>query len=168
MRGIRKVSMAALAAGVAIGLAAGGALAQQSRDGQQRDGKQPPACGAVNFRPIEGSPAEGQQQAGYYRSRFARIQLMAEVKDGQARNYRMLLNGEPAGGAGGTPPRGSEECLRSKGVATPVEALPAGQCTGARFRVVTDRRAQPASAILLALQGDRWKLCETAPLERKG
>lgn len=51
MRGIGKVSKAALAAG--------GALAQQPRDGEQ-----PPACGAVDFRPIEGSPADGEQQAG--------------------------------------------------------------------------------------------------------
>ncbi|WP_207478212.1 hypothetical protein [Arenibaculum pallidiluteum] len=136
---------------------AGGSAAAQS-------GKQPPSCGAINFRPLENPSGDGDQQAGLYRSRFARIQVMAEVAGGQVRNYHMLLNGQRAGKAGGPVPSGAEACLRSKNVKVPVETAAAGQCAGSRFRVVTDRSVQPASAMLFALQGDVWKLCETAPL----
>jgi len=127
-------------------------------------GKQPPTCGAVNFRPLENPAGEGEQQAGLYRSRFARIQVMAEVAGGQVRNYHMLLNGQRAAKAGEAVPKGAEACLRSKNVKVPVETLAAGQCTGSRFRVVTDRSVQPATAMFFALQGEVWKLCETSPL----
>jgi hypothetical protein len=120
-----------------------------------------PACSAINFRPVAAGLSDGDHEAGQYKSRYAKIVLMATVKGGNATDYFMLFNGKrPAALPGGAPAHATP-CLRSKNVAVPVK--PAGAaCTGSRFRVVIDNAAGQKTAMLFGLDGKEWRLCSAA------
>ncbi|MEI6557080.1 MAG: hypothetical protein WCO00_01635 [Rhodospirillaceae bacterium] len=122
------------------------------------DGKQPPACAAISFRPVAGTPPDGEQDSGLYKSRFVKIELKATVKAGLATNYYLLINGQKADGVG-APPKGSDGCLKSKHIAVPVKAQPAGACTGERFRVAILRSGKDKTALLFGLHGSEWQFC---------
>jgi len=120
-----------------------------------------PACSAINFRPVDSGLPDGDHEAGQYKSRFAKIVLMATVKGGSAKDYYMLFNGKrPAALAGGVPAEVTP-CLRSKNVTVPVK--PAGEsCNGSRFRVVIDNVGGQKTAMLFGLNGKEWRLCSAA------
>ncbi|MGE5506713.1 MAG: hypothetical protein ACM31L_19985 [Actinomycetota bacterium] len=120
--------------------------------------KKPPACAAVNFRPVGGAMNDGTQTAGHYKSRFGSIDLLADVKGGQA-TYRTTVNNQPLAPFKGDIPKSAYPCLKSKHVATPPQPV-GGACTGSRFRVVVDSTGKAKLVMLYALQGDDWKLCE--------
>ncbi|WP_037460350.1 hypothetical protein [Skermanella stibiiresistens] len=121
----------------------------------------PPACGAVSFRPLPPGMADGDQQSGLYRSRFGSVVVMAKVQGGQPTDYFMQLNGKAPEPFTAALPKATEGCLKSKSVKLPV-AKAQGACVGTRFRVVLDRSGPQPLAILFALQGDDWKLCNAA------
>jgi hypothetical protein len=91
-----------LAAGVglAVGLATLGVNAASRPSAQ----KTAPACGALRFRPLPSGMSDGEQQAGLYRSRFARLELRAEVKQGEPVDYFVTSGGKRLAAAG--PPTG--------------------------------------------------------------
>lgn len=120
--------------------------------------KQPPACSAVSFRPLAGAMNDGQATAGHYRSRFGAIDLIGDVKGGQA-TYSVRVNNQPLKPLQGDIPKSSYSCLNSKHIKTPPQPA-AGACTGSRFRVAVDSSAKQKLVMLFALQGDDWKLCE--------
>jgi hypothetical protein len=145
----------------AILLLAGGGLAVASADAAE--GKQPPACAAISFRPLLPGAPDGEQDAGLYKSRFVKIEIKATVKGGLPETYYMMINGaRPAPLAGGVP-KGSEGCLKSKHVAVPVKTQGA-TCTGTRFRVVIERSGASKVALFFGLQGNDWALCSAAKL----
>jgi hypothetical protein len=127
--------------------------------------KKPPACAAVNFRPVA-AMNDGTQTAGHYKSRFGSIDLLADVKGGQA-TYRTTVNNQPLVPFKGDIPKASYPCLKSKHVATPPQPV-GGACTGSRFRVVVDSSGKSKLVMLYALQGDDWKLCEAGTPAGKG
>ena len=122
------------------------------------DGKEPPACAAISFRPVAGTPPDGEQDSGLYKSRFVKIELKATVNAGLATNYYLLINGKKAEGVA-TPPKGAEGCLKAKVHAAPVKTQSAAACTGNRFRVVIYRGGKDKTALLFGLQGNDWLFC---------
>lgn len=126
------------------------------------EGKQPPACAAISFRPLIGTPPDGEVDTGLYKSRYVRIEIKATVKAGLAQTYYMLVNGKRPDALPGVP-KGVENCLKSKHVAVPVKSQ--GQtCTGNRFRVVIDRNGNSKVAMLFGLQGNDWAFCSAAKI----
>jgi hypothetical protein len=123
--------------------------------------KAPPSCAAINFRPVSSGLPDGDHEAGQYKSRYAKIVLMATVKGGDAKDYYLTFNGKrPAPLAGGVP-ADVTPCLRSKNITVPVK--PAGEaCNGSRFRVVIDNVGNQKTAMLFGLNGKEWRLCSAA------
>jgi hypothetical protein len=129
----------------------------------QSDGKRPPSCGAINFRPLGSGLQDGVQDAGLYRSRFGKVILRADVSAGQAKTYFVEVNGKRLDPLKGTLPAAVNACLTSKHVKTPPP--PAGDsCTGERFRVVLHNAGTQKYVMLFGLQGDIWKLCSASQM----
>lgn len=122
--------------------------------------KEPPSCAALTFRPLQSGAPEGEQNAGLYKSRFGRIEVKADVKNGQAQNYYMVLNGKRTTPLAGGVPKHVESCLKTKNVAVPYKSQAAGACTGERFRVVMDRSSKQPVTMLFGLHGKEWHLCD--------
>lgn len=127
------------------------------------EGKQPPACAAISFRPLVGTPPDGEADTGLYKSRFVKIEVKATVKAGQAQTYYMVVNGKRPEPLAGGVPKSTGDCLKSKHVAVPVKAQ-GETCTGNRFRVVIDRNGSGKVAMLFGLQGNDWLFCSAAKI----
>ncbi|MBI1209641.1 MAG: hypothetical protein GC191_20455 [Azospirillum sp.] len=125
--------------------------------------KGPPACAAVSFRPVAAGVPDGDQDAGLYKSKYAKIELKALVKSGAPANYYMVINGKPPAALSGAIPKSAEPCLKSKHVAVPVKTI-GGSCVGNRFRVVIDKSTGKSLALLFGLQGNDWYYCNGAVL----
>jgi hypothetical protein len=142
-----------LGVGLAIGFAAFGADAA-SRGHPQ---KAAPACGALRFRPLPSGMSDGEQQAGMYRSRFARIELRAEVKQGEPVDYFVTSGGKRVAAASGNLPEAAVNCATAKKM--PAPATPASPCTGQSFTVVLAHTGDQRLALLYALDGSTWRFC---------
>lgn len=125
--------------------------------------KEPPSCAAISFRPIPAGMPDGEQDAGLYKSRFARIEIKAQVRNGQPETYYMLLNGKKPAPVSGPLPKSVEPCLQAKHVKLPVKAQE-GTCTGTRFRVVIDSSGSQKLAMLFGLHGNEWRYCSAAAM----
>jgi hypothetical protein len=122
---------------------------------------EPPGCGAISFRPLASGMADGEQDAGLYKSRFVKIEIKATVKSGEAQEYHMLINGKAPTPLAGDLPKSVDECLKSKHVAVPVKSIQ-GACVGTRFRVVTQHESADRLAMFFGLKGSEWHLCSAA------
>jgi hypothetical protein len=122
--------------------------------------KEPPACAALSFRPLAAGLPDGDQQAGLYHSRFARIAVIGTVKGGAAVDYFMTLDGKKPDGAA-TVPKAAESCLKAKHIDVPAKPVD-GACTGTAFRVVIDRVGTTRTIMLFGQSGTDWKLCSVA------
>lgn len=129
--------------------------------------KRPPACAAVNFRPVSGSPNDGTMDAGMYKSRFGRIVLRAEISGNQAKNYYVEVNGQRPPALSGAVPAAANGCLNSKHVKTPAPSA-GDACTGERFRVVVATLPKQKLIMLYGLQGDTWKQCSAGTVPAHG
>lgn len=118
--------------------------------------KEPPACAAITFRPVPPGVADGESEAGMYKSRFGRINVKATVKGGMAQNYYVLVNDKKLADAG-TLPASVASCAAQKKLPAPGKAVDA--CTGERFRVMIDRAGGKRYLALYALQGRTWQFC---------
>jgi len=94
-----RIFVAAFAIGV---LVSGAAVAQTKKAAV--DGKVPPACSAIKFRPVPSGMADGEQDAGLYKSRFGTIMVRATVKGGEAQDYFVVVNGKKPQAIAGGPP----------------------------------------------------------------
>jgi len=146
------------AVGAILLLAAGG-LAIASADAAE--GKPPAACQQISFRPMVGTPPDGEQEAGMSHGR--KVVVMATIKAGLPQNYYMLLNGKRPDALSSSPPKGAESCLKSKVHAFPVKSQ-TGNCIGGRFRVVIYRGGNDKTAMLFGLQGNDWLFCGAAKM----
>ncbi len=146
---------AAMLAGTAVAVIAAAPATAQKKD--------PPACAAISFRPIPAGMPDGEQDAGLYKSRFARIEIKAQVRNGQPETYYMLLNGKKPAPISGPLPKAVEPCLQAKHVKLPVKAQD-GNCTGTRFRVVIDSSGPQKLAMLFGLHGNDWRYCSAAAM----
>lgn len=123
--------------------------------------KEPPACAAISFRSLASGMPDGEREAGMYKSRFGRIEIVGTVQGGRVTNYAMHVAGKEPPALAGTLPKAVEPCLKSKHVAVPVKQA-AGGCTGDRLRVVVHRSGSQKLAMLFVLQGSDWALCRAA------
>ena len=149
----------AIIAAIGLGLigSATGSLAAQKPAGKHA-GKPAPACAALVFRPLPGGTADGEQTAGTYRSRLARLELRGTVQNGAPANYYLVANGvRVAAAAQGLPPA-SGDCAAAKKMPRPGTA--AASCTGERFTVVVAHAGDKRYALLYAQSGGgAWSFC---------
>jgi hypothetical protein len=143
----------AACAGLALGRVAVAALAAPKHRAEQG----PPPCGALTFRAIASGASEGEQQAGFYRSRYGTLALHAEVKGGQPTDYFVLADGKRLAAAPATLPDWATSCAAAKKLPKPDAG--AASCTGERFRVVLAHAGNERLALLYGLGGTTWKYC---------
>ncbi|MBM3534484.1 MAG: hypothetical protein FJX60_15770 [Alphaproteobacteria bacterium] len=123
-----------------------------------QDKKGPPACAAIDFRPIAQGMSDGEQEAGMYRSRFGRIEMMATVKGGAAQDYQAVVNGKPLKTLQ-TLPQAAIDCAATKKIpATVRSTTPCGDATKLRL-VITQHGADKVLATY-GLKGKSWNFCK--------
>ena len=120
------------------------------------------ACQAISFRPVVGTPPDGEQEAGMSHAR--KVVIMATYKSGLAQNYYMVLNGKKPEALSTSVPKGAESCLKAKVHAAPVKTQSSNACTGNRFRVVIHKGGKDKTAMLFGLQGNDWLFCNAAKM----
>ena len=118
--------------------------------------KQAPACAALVFRPLPGGGTDGEQTAGSYKSRFARLELRATVQNGAANNYYLVAGGNRVA-ASPQIPQAASDCAGSKKMPRPGPAK--DTCTGERFTAVLAHAGEKRMALLYALNGGSWTFC---------
>src|SRR5947209_10232937 len=113
-------------------------------------GKSAPSCAAIAFRPLPGGMSDGEQTAGMYRSRFARLELRASVQNGAAANYYIVAGGARLPAAKGLP-EAAANCASLKKMPLPQAAT--DSCTGDRFMMVVAHGDDKRYAMLYAASG---------------
>lgn len=123
----------------------------------QSQAKDPPACAAINFRPLAAGMGDGVQTAGLYRSRFiGLLEVKSEVKGGQAGNYFVTVNNNKPTAATNLP-KSVADCAAKKHLPAPGAA--SATCTGERLTVLIDHGGDKRYVLLYARQGTTWQLC---------
>jgi hypothetical protein len=146
MRSAPVVTLAVLAAIVAVA----GAPARGAE-------KQPPACAAITFRPVPSGLSDGEQNAGLYKSRFGRIEVMATVKSGEAVDYYVDVNGKRPDAIPGKLPETISACAKAKRLG-PV-GNPPEHCLGDKLAVLIDHTGRERYVLLYAHRGSEWHFC---------
>jgi hypothetical protein len=144
-------------AGLALGMMAVGAFAATKHPAEKGE-KRPPACGALTFRAVASGASDGEQQAGFYRSRYGTLALHADVKGGQATDYFVLADGKRLGAAPATLPDWAANCAVAKKLPKPAGAG-ASPCTGQRFKVVLAHAGNERLGLLYGYDGSAWHFC---------
>jgi hypothetical protein len=148
-----------LVTALAVGLMLSGAAAAQTK--KAADGKEPPACSAIKFRPVPSGMADGEQDAGLYKSRFGTIVVRANVKGGEPQDYFVVVNGKKPQAIAGGPPAHVADCLKAKKIGA-APKLAGGPCVGSALHVVIDRSHGQKVMMLIARDGRDWKLCSAS------
>ncbi len=146
--------MVCACAGLALGLVAAGAFAAPKHPAA----KGPPACSALTFRALPTGAGDGEQQAGYYRSRYGSLALHADVKQGQPVDYFVLADGKRLAAAPSAMPDWAASCAEQKKLPKPA-AAGSSACTGQRFRVVLAHDSNTRLALLYGFDGSAWHYC---------
>jgi len=120
-------------------------------------GKAAPACSAITFRPLPSGTADGEQQAGMYRSRHGRLELRAEVKQGNPVDYYVTAAGKRVAAAPTSLPEAAINCAAAKRLPKP--ETPTSSCTGQRFTVVVAHSGDQRLALLYGQDGGSWHFC---------
>jgi hypothetical protein len=122
------------------------------------DKKEPPSCAAIAFRPVASGLTDGEQDAGLYKSRFGRIEVKANVKDGTPQGYFVEIDGKPlAKVASGDLPADAASCAKVKRMSAPTAAL--DPCTGDRLTVLITHNGDKRYFLLYGHNGGSWKFC---------
>jgi hypothetical protein len=136
----------------------GAATAAAAAPAKHAAAKGPPACSMLTFRAVATGAADGDQQAGYYRSRYGTLALHANVKGGQPQDYFVLADGKKLSAAPTPLPSWASECAAAKKMPKP-EAAATAPCAGQRFRVVLAHDAATRLALLYGYDGSAWHFC---------
>jgi hypothetical protein len=142
---------------VGIGLALGFVLLPAEAATKPPAQKAPPACAAIAFRPLPSGMTDGEQQAGMYKSRHARLALHAQVEQGEPVDYFVVAAGKRLAAAPASLPEAAASCAAAKKM--PAPGAPASSCTGQRFTVVVAHVGNDRLAMLYALDGSAWRFC---------
>jgi len=146
MRSARTVlAMAVLAAAATVG---GGGRAAD---------KEPPACAALTFRPVGSGLPDGNTNAGLYKSRFGRIEVVATVKGGEAVTYFVQVNGKPPAAIAGALPQSVVACAKAKRFGA--VGNPPDHCLGDRLAVLIDHTHDQRFVLLYAHRAGEWRFC---------
>ena len=144
----------AIGIGLALGIAAATATAATKPPAAQ---KAPPTCAAIAFRPLASGMTDGEQQAGMYKSRYSRLELHAQVKQGEPVDYFVIAGGKHLAAAPASLPEAAASCAAAKKMPTP--GAPASPCTGQRFTVVVAHAGKDRLVLLYGLDGSNWRFC---------
>ena len=147
-------STIAVGIGLALGVTAATAAAATKPPPAQ---KAPPACAAISFRPLPSGMADGEQPAGMYKSRRGRLELHAQVKQGEPVDYFVIAGGKRLAAAPASLPEAVAGCAAAKKM--PAPGAPAASCTGQRFTVVIAHAGKERLALLYGLDGANWRFC---------
>jgi hypothetical protein len=147
MRGTRIFCALALGAAALIGPGHGAAASD----------KQPPSCAAVTFRPVPSGTSDGEQDAGLYKSRFGRIEVKASVRNGQAVNYYVAVNGQAPPPVPGAVPKSIESCAKAKRLGA--AGAPPKACIGDRLAVLIGHSNDQRYVLLYAHRNGEWRFC---------
>lgn len=120
-------------------------------------GKAPPACSAITFQPLAPGMTDGDHQSGMYKSRYGRLELHGEVKQGTAVDYFVVAGGKRVTPVPGNLPEAAASCAAAKKMPKP--ETPASSCTGQRFRVVIAHAGDQRMALLYGEEGGSWHFC---------
>ena len=144
---------------VALGLGISPVWAAATQ-GHAAAGKAAPSCAALPFGPVPAGASDGEQTAGMYRSRFARLELRATLQNGAAANYYMVSAGTRLAAAPAVPPAVGN-CANAKKMPNPQADAASGaeSCTGDRFTLVVSHADDKRYALLYAANGGSWKFC---------
>jgi hypothetical protein len=142
---------------VGIALALGFVLSPAEAATKAATQKAPPACAAITFRPLPSGMTDGEQQAGMYKSRHARLALHAQVKQGEPVDYFVVAGGKRLAAAPASLPEAAISCAAAKKM--PAPGAPAPSCTGQRFTVVVAHSGNERLAMLYGLDGNTWRFC---------
>jgi len=99
----------AVGVGLALSLSAVAATAANKPSPQRA----PPACAAIAFRPLPSGMTDGEQQAGMYKSRHARLALHAQVKQGEPVDYFVVASGKRLAAGPASLPEAAASCAAS-------------------------------------------------------
>jgi hypothetical protein len=100
---------------------------------------------------------DGEQQAGMYKSRHGRLELRAEVKQGNPSDYYVTSAGKRVAAAPPSLPEAAVTCAAAKKMPKP--DTPASSCTGQRFTVVVAHSGDQRLALLYGQDGGSWHFC---------
>ena len=120
-------------------------------------GKTAPVCSAIRFRPLPPGTPDGDQPAGMYKSRYGRLQLRAEVKQGTPAGYYVTSSGKRIGAVASSLPEAAVTCAAAKKMPKP--DTPASSCNGQRFTVVIAHAGDQRFALLYGEDGGSWHFC---------
>jgi hypothetical protein len=146
----------AIAVGTVLAVALGVAASPAWAAAKPAAGKPAPSCAALAFRPVPAGASDGEQTAGMYRSRFARLELRASVQNGAPANYYIVAGGTRLAAAQGLP-EAAADCAILKKMPKPQAAV--DTCTGDRFTMVVAHAGDKRYALLYAASGSNWRFC---------
>lgn len=145
------------AAGLVLGMAAAAAFGAAKHPAHPTAAKGPPACAMLTFRALPTGAGEGEQEAGFYRSRYGTLALHATVKQGQPADYFVLADGKRLAAAPATLPDWATSCAAKKKMPPPAAA--SATCAGEKFRAVLAHAANERLALLYGFDGSVWHFC---------
>ena len=115
------------------------------------------SCAAIAFHPIASGRADGEHEAGYYKSRLGRIEVRASVKNGAAWRYYVSLDGAVLAPVHGQLPPLVAACARAKRLSAPLQ--PERGCLGDRLVVLIADAEKHHYLLLYARHGHAWRFC---------
>ena len=119
--------------------------------------KPAPACSAIAFRALPTANGDGEQIAGLYKSRLARLELRATVQNGAPANYYLVANGSRLNSATSGLPTTAGNCAAAKKMPKPDTA--SSSCNGDRFSLIIAHAGNERYALLYGGEGTTWKYC---------
>ena len=114
-------------------------------------------CAAIAFHPVAPGTADGQQEAGYYKSRLGRIEVRASVKGGTATRYYVSLDDAVLASLRAALPPLVAACAKAKGLTPPIH--PDSSCVGDRLVVLIADTEGHHYLLLYARRGHAWRFC---------
>ena len=150
-----RIAIAALV-GLAFALSASGSLAAHKTAAKPAAAKPAPSCAALAFRALPTGAADGEQTAGTYSSRLARLELRGSVQNGAPTNYYLMANGSKIAAAPSVP-TAAGDCAAAKKMPRP--GTVAGSCSGDKFTVVLAHAGDKRFALLYGEKDGGWSFC---------
>jgi len=117
----------------------------------------PAGCAALAFRAVGLGLADGEQDAGFYKSHLGKIEVLVLVKSGAVQNYFVQINGKALAPVPGDLPGGIAACAKAKRLAPP--SSPDSVCTGDRLVVLIGHDSERHYVLLYVHRGDVWHFC---------
>lgn len=115
------------------------------------------SCAAIAFHPAAPGTTQGEQEAGYYKSRLGRIDVRAVFKNDVPERYYVTLEGSGLVSVHGPLPRLVAACAKAKRLTPPVHPL--HDCLGDRLVVLIAHTDRHHYLLLYARYGHIWRFC---------